>query len=123
MSLFKIFFKITLLFVLISFSLFEDLLSQPSPNEDQRDFIHLSNEYYVSDQSYYHIQNKKAEIRKEENRVIAEKERIALMEKELEIKAEEIFWDKVKSKYFHSLSHIIKLPIECVHHIVMFTSK
>lgn len=53
MSLFKIFFKITLLFVLISFSLFEDLLSQPSSNEDQRDFIHLSNEYYVSDQSYY----------------------------------------------------------------------
>ena len=34
-----------------------------------------------------------------------------------------IFWDKVKSKYFHSLSHIIKLPIECVHHIVIFTSK
>ena len=53
MSLFKIFFKITLLFVLISFSLFEDLLSQPSQNEDQRNFIHLSNEYYVSDQSYY----------------------------------------------------------------------
>lgn len=105
MSLFKIFFKITLLFVLISFSLFEDLLSQPSPNEDQRDFIHLSNEYYVSDQSYYHIQNKKAEIRKEENRVIAEKERIALMEKELEIKAEEIFWDKVKT-FFASLFFI-----------------
>ena len=34
-----------------------------------------------------------------------------------------IFWNKVKSKYFHSLSHIIKLPIECVRHIVMFTSK
>jgi len=34
-----------------------------------------------------------------------------------------IFWNKVKSKYFHSLSHIIKLPIECVHLIVMFISK
>ena len=34
-----------------------------------------------------------------------------------------IFWNKVKSKYFYYLAHIIKLPIECVHHIVMFTSK
>ena len=63
-----------------------------------------------------------AEIRKEENRLRAEKERIALMEKELEIKAEENrqleiklakenelkrkqFWDKVKT-FFASLFFI-----------------
>lgn len=33
------------------------------------------------------------------------------------------FWNKVKSKYFYSLCNIKKLPIECVKHIVLFTSK
>lgn len=33
------------------------------------------------------------------------------------------FWNKLKSKYFYSLCYIIKLPIECVKIIVMFTSK
>jgi hypothetical protein len=33
------------------------------------------------------------------------------------------FWNIIKSKYFNSLSQIKKLPIDCINHIVMFTSK
>ena len=33
------------------------------------------------------------------------------------------FWNKIKSKYFNSLSQIKKLPVDCINHIVMFTSK
>ena len=32
------------------------------------------------------------------------------------------FWNKIKSKYFNSLSQIKKLPVDCINHIVMFTS-
>ena len=66
------------------------------------------------------------ELRENSNifRPIFSHKRQQFLDKEnLDIISPKKFWNKVKSKYFHALYYIKKLPIDCVNQIMMFTIK